>query len=177
VGINTSTAGAKSGTASIGLVSDGAGINSLGQTALAGQTVNVSGNVYRLAEATIDNPLSFLFGNVNVGDPVSQALSISNTAANDGFSEGLKASFGTASDARILNNSGSIGLLAAGGTDNSNMVVSVNTLTAGPLSGTQTINFTSDGASTSGLGVTGLAAQNLTVTATIRGVCIAWRTR
>jgi hypothetical protein len=169
VGIDTSTAGAKSGTASIGLVSDGTGINSLGQTALAGQTVSVSGDVYRLAEATIDNPLDFVFGNVQVGDTVSQSLSISNTAANDGFSEGLSASFGGASDARITNNAGSIGLLGAGGTDNTSMVVGVDTSTAGAVSGTQTINFASDGTGTSGLGITGLDSQDLTVTATIQG--------
>ena len=167
VGVDTSTAGAKSGTAALGLVSDGTGINSLGQTALSGQTVNVSGNVYRLAAATVDNPVAFAFGNVHVGDVLSQAVSVSNTAVADAFSEGLNASFGTASDARIQNNAGSVGQLVAGGTDNTAMVVSVNTAAAGNVSGTQTLNFASDGTGTSGLGITGLPSQDLNVSASI----------
>jgi hypothetical protein len=167
VGINTSTAGAKSGTVALGLESDGDGINTLGQTALAGQTVNISGAVYRLAEASINNAPAFVFGNVHVGDSVSQAVSISNAAIADIYSEALNASFGAASDARITNNSGTVGQLIAGGIDGSSMVVGVNTAVAGVVSGTQTINFASDGAGTSGLGITALASQDLTVTASI----------
>ncbi|MCB1699366.1 MAG: choice-of-anchor D domain-containing protein, partial [Halioglobus sp.] len=167
VGIDTSTAGAKSGTAALGLQSDGDGINSLGQTALSGQTVNVSGAVYRLAEATINNAPAFVFGNVHVGDTVAQTVSISNTSIADIYSEALNASFGAASDARITNNGGSVSLLAAGGTDAVSMTVGVNTAAAGVVSGTQTINFASDGTGTSGLGITALDSQDLTVTATI----------
>ena len=167
VGIDTTTAGAKTGTAALGLVSDGAGINSLGQTALTGQTVNISGNVYRLAEATVDNPLAFAFGNVHVGDTASQAVSVTNSATADAYSESLNASFGTASDARILQNLGSVSQLAAGDTDNSAMVVSINTSAAGSVNGTQTLNFASDGTGTSDLGITGLPSQDLNVTASI----------
>ena len=167
VGIDTSTAGAKTGTAALGLESDGDGINSLGQTALAGQTVNISGNVYRLAQATVDNPLAFAFGNVHVGDSASQAVSLTNSATADAFSESLNASFGSASDARIQNNGGSVGQLAAGDTDNSAMVVTVDTSAAGNVSGTQTLNFASDGTGTSGLGITGLPSQDLNVSASI----------
>ena len=169
VGIDTAIAGARTGTASIGLVSDGNGINSLGQTALSGQTVTVSGNVYRLAEAHIDNPVDFAFGNVHVGDTVNQAVSISNIATADAFSESLNASFGSANDARITNNGLSISQLAAGNTDNSTMVVGLNTSAAGIVNGTQTINFASDGTGSSGLGITALANQDLAVSATING--------
>ncbi|MCW8889800.1 MAG: choice-of-anchor D domain-containing protein, partial [Sedimenticola sp.] len=132
------------------------------------QMVAVSGNVYRLAEATINNPTAFTFGNVHVGDTLSQAVSISNTAMADSFSEKLNASFGAASDVKIQNNGGSFSLLDAGSTDSASMTVSVNTGTAGAVNGTQTINFVSDGAGTSGLGQTGLPSQNLTVTANIQ---------
>ena len=167
VGIDTSTAGAKSGSAALGLVSDGGGINSLGQTALTGQTVNISGNVYRLAEATVDNPLAFAFGNVHVGDTASQAVSVTNSATADAYSESLNASFGAASDALILNNGGSVGQLAAGDSNNSAMVVSINTGAAGSVNGAQTLNFASDGTGTSGLGITGLPSQDLSVSASI----------
>ncbi|MCP4286726.1 MAG: choice-of-anchor D domain-containing protein, partial [Gammaproteobacteria bacterium] len=166
VGVDTSTAGAKSGTASIGLVSDGSGTSGLGQTAMAGQTVNVSGGVYRLAEATIDNPLDFAFGNIHVGDTVNQAVSITNTAVSDVYSEKLNASFGGTSDARITTNGGSFNQLAAGATDSS-MEVGVDTSAAGIIGGTATLNFASDGTGTSGLGITGLPSQDLIVTASI----------
>ncbi|MCP4045709.1 MAG: choice-of-anchor D domain-containing protein, partial [Gammaproteobacteria bacterium] len=167
VGVDTSTAGAKSGTAAISLVSDGYGTSGLGQTGIAGQTVTVSGGVYRLAEATIDNPLDFNFGSVHVGDTLSQEVSISNTAADDTFSEGLKASFGGTSDVRITTSGSPIGLLAAGDTDNTSMVVGVNTTTSGVVDGTATLDFASDGTGTSDLGITGLPSQDLTVTANI----------
>ena len=130
-------------------------------------SVAVSGAVYRLAEATIDNAAAFNFGNVHVGDTLSQAISISNTAVADAFSESLNASFGAISDARITTNGGAINQLAAGGTDNSGMVVNVATTAAGSVNGTVTLNFASDGTGTSGLGITGLPSQDLAVTASI----------
>ena len=53
VGITTATAGAKNGTATISLTSDGTGSSGLGLTPLASQTVNVSGSVFRLAQPTV----------------------------------------------------------------------------------------------------------------------------
>ena len=53
---------------------------------------------YRLAEANTLGPVAF--GNVHVGDVVGRALTISNLAVNDGFSEKLNASFGSANDPR-----------------------------------------------------------------------------
>ena len=167
VSIDTSTAGAKSGTLDLSYTSDGTGTSGLAAIGAGSQSIAVSGNVYRLAEATIDNPLAFNLGSVHVGDMVSQAVSISNTAVADMYSESLNASFGGANDARILNNGGTVNQLAAGGTDGSSMVVSLDTSAAGTIAGTQTINFASDGTGTSGLGVTGLPSQNLSVTASI----------
>ncbi|MBT8061567.1 MAG: choice-of-anchor D domain-containing protein, partial [Gammaproteobacteria bacterium] len=167
VGIDTTTAGDKSGVASIDFVSDGEGINSLGQTDLASQNVQVTGAVYRLAEATIDNVLDFDFGNVQVGATLSQALSISNTALGDGFSEALNASFGNITDARITSNGGTISLLAAGATDDTSMVLGIDTSSSGNVNGIATINFASDGEGSSGLGITGLPSQDLTVIANI----------
>src|SRR6185295_4760140 len=121
----------------VGLISDGTGSSGLGTTTLTAQTLTVTaGSVYRLAAA---NTLSATFsGNYHVGDTVStQALSLTNTAANDGFSEKLNASFtgstGGASGA------GSINLLAAGSSDSSSLLISIDTSTAGNKSGTVTV--------------------------------------
>jgi len=126
-----------------------------------------------LAEATINNaPINF--GNVHVGDTVGTALSISNTAVADGYSESLNASFGATSDVRITTNGGSLSLLAAGATDNSSMVVGLDTAAAGVVSGTATVNFASDGTGTSGLGLYGLPSQDVGVSGTILTATV-WR--
>ena len=165
VGISdTATAGLKTGTATISLASDGAGTSGLGITALPSQTVTVSGSVFRTAAPNTLAPVNF--GIVHVGDVVQQSLSITNTAVNDGFSEKLNAGFGGVSDARILT-SGSVSLLAPGATNNTGMVVGLDTGSVGTINGTVTVNFESDGAGTSGLGILALPSQDVPVSATI----------
>ena len=164
VGVDASSAGAKNGTVTLNYVSDGTGSSGLSAIAAGSQTINVSGNVYRLASANTLGAINF--GNVHVGDTVQQALSISNTAVNDGFSESLNASFGASSDARIIT-SGSISQLAAGSSNNSSMIVRLDTSAAGTVNGTQVVNFASDGTGTSGLGITALASQTIGVSGDI----------
>jgi hypothetical protein len=167
VSLDTSVAGNRSGTVELAYSSDGTGTSGLAAIGAGGQSVAVSGAVYRLVEATIDNAVDFDFGSVHVGDVLSQAVSISNTAEADAFSESLNAGFGGVSDSRITTNGGAINQLVAGGTDASSMVVGVDTSAAGTLDGTVTLNFASDGTGTSGLGITALPSQDLTVTASI----------
>ena len=82
VGVNTATAGAKSGTVTLNYQTDGMGPN--GNSGLAAisaglQNITVSGNVYQLAAGQLNTaPLNF--GTVQVGQSVSQVLSISNSA-------------------------------------------------------------------------------------------------
>jgi hypothetical protein len=166
VGIDTGSAGAKTGTVVVNYASDGTGTSGLAAIGAGSQSVEVSGAVYRLASAQINNAGSFSFGNVHVGDAVSQALSITNNVASDGFSEALDASFGGSSDARI-STTGSIGLLGAGSTDTTGMVIGVNTAAAGNVSGTATVLFASNGAGTSGLGITSLPSQDVVVSAAV----------
>ena len=167
VGIDTGSAGAKSGNATLALQSDGSGSSGLATLNLTSQTVTVTGDVYRLASAQINNPAAFNFGNVHVGDVVQQALSITNNVVNDGYSERLNASFGGTTDGRITT-AGSINQLGAGATD-TGMVIGVNTGAAGVVNGAATLNFASDGSGTSGLGITGLPSQDVNVAATITG--------
>ncbi|HNQ05100.1 MAG TPA: choice-of-anchor D domain-containing protein, partial [Thiobacillaceae bacterium] len=165
VGMDTSSAGSKVGSVAVLYQSDGAGTSGLAAIGAGSQTVNVTGAVYRLAQANTLGAVNF--GNVHVGDSVQQALSISNLATSDGFSESLNASFGSASDARIIHNGGSISQLAAGASDGSSMVVGLNTAAAGTVNGSIAINFASDGTGTSGLGITALPTQNVGVSGTI----------
>jgi hypothetical protein len=140
---STATAGAQSGTVTIDFVSDGDAIgNGLGQTALASQSVDVSANVFRLANGEVDpNPIEFVS---RVGDTVSQNLTISNTAAADGYSEFLDASGSASGNAAI---SGSVLALVAGASDASSMQVSADTSTSGTTSGTVAVAYESNGQS------------------------------
>jgi len=161
VGINTSTAGVKSGVVTLGVESDGSGTSGLGTTSLGSETVNVTGTVYRYAEATVDTTSSITFGVVHVGDTVEQAVGIRNSAVADGYSESLNASVtGTAGSAT---GSGSFDLIAAGDTNNTGIVVGIDTNTAGSKGGTVTVGFVSDGDGTSGLGQTVLAGATIGV--------------
>ena len=123
--------------------------------------VLISGAAYRLAAGTPSlDPVSL--GNYRVGDVAQQALSLTNTATNDGYSEKLDASLGGATGDATA--SGSFSLLASGNTNNTALVVGVGTLTAGHKSGTATVSRTSNGTGTSGLGTTALASQMVNVT-------------
>ena len=170
VGLNTSTVGPKTGTAALGLQSDGAVTSGLGTLGLASQTVNVSGTVFRLAEANSIAPVNF--GNVLAGSAQTRTLTVSNLAVMDGFSEALNAAFGTlgGTNAGSFSTSGSILQLAAGATNNTSMVVTLNTNAAGSVSATVQVLLASDGTGTSGLGVTGLPTQTIGLSGLITGV-------
>jgi hypothetical protein len=100
VGIDTATAGHKAGTATITLTSNGAGTSDLGTTALGTQTVNVSGDVFRLASASAHTPRARRVcqsarGTDRWRQPGAESHQ-HRDVANDGFSERLNASIGGA---------------------------------------------------------------------------------
>jgi hypothetical protein len=165
VGLLTTTAGAKSGTAVLNLISDGAGTSNMGTTALSSQTVNLSGNLYRFASASAHLPEPINFGNIHLGDAATAAISISNLAPSDGFSESLDAAFGALTGAATA--SGSFNLLAAGQTNSSSLTVGLVTTTVGAKTGTAVINLLSDGQGTSNLGTSALSSQTVNLSATV----------
>jgi hypothetical protein len=164
-GIDTSSAGDKSGTVTLGLVSDGTGTSGLGNTPQPSQTVNISGAVYNYASSSSLAPVNF--GIHHVGDPaVTQTLSVTNTAPTSPYSEGLDSTFGSFSGTggTMLGASGAISNLSAGATDNASMALSLNASVAGVLNGTMTVHQASNGSTTSGLGTTALTDQTAAVT-------------
>ena len=112
-------------------------------------------------------------GNYHVGPTIQQLLTIQNTAVADGYSEGLDANFGSV--ATGLTAGGSVGLLPSGGSSTA-MSLALNTSTAGAKGGNVTINFTSDGAGTSGLGTTSLGTQTISVTGNVYSGQGVWNT-
>ena len=135
------------------------------------QTLQITGAAYRLA-APVHSPEPVDFGIVHVGDVVTQAVSISNTATNDGFSERLNGSIGSPTTG-ITTNSGAFSGLVPGDTNSTSLSVGVDTATAGAKSGTATIELVSSGAGTSGLANTALASQTVNVLATVNNFAVA----
>ena len=169
--LDTAVAGAKSGTATLTLASDGAGVDGHGITALPRQTVNLTGAVYAYAAGTLAST-SVGLGNHHEGDAAGAFLTITNTAAaNGGYTEGLDAGFTGASGGAA--GSGSVSLLAAGASSSTGLAVGLRLAGAGIVSGTETLTFVSDGFGTSGLGTTTLGTQAVSVSGTFFNLAAA----
>ncbi len=160
VAFTTASAGSYTFTPSI---TSGSNVN-IGTAANAGSTSAATVTVWNPAAAnTLSGTINF--GTVLKGTTLSQTLSISNTAPNNGFSEKLDATFGTPfGDATT--SGGPISLLAAGGTSTA-LSVGLDSATAGGKSGSVQVDFASNGAGTSGLGTLSLAPQTVNLVGTV----------
>ncbi len=176
VGVNTSTSGAKTGNVTVAYQSDGTGSNGhsgLSAIAAGSQTVAVSGNVYQTASGNIVTA-PFNFGTVQVGQVVSQSVTIQNNATGAaGFVEDLNASFGaaTGTGANRLTGTGSVAGLAAGASSSA-LAVGVNTSSAGTVNASIAVNFVSAGAVggvSNGLGTLAVGSAGYGVAGTITG--------
>lgn len=167
--LNTTAAGARSGTVTVNYQSDGTGTSGLGTSGVGSQTISVSGNVYNLASSSTIGAINF--GLHHVGDGVvTQNVSVSNTAAAGLFSEGLDTTFGafTGAGGSRITTTGSVTNLAAGSTNSGSLQVQLDTSTVGTVNGSLHFNQASNG-TISGLGNTTLAGQDAAVTADIQG--------
>ena len=129
-------------------------------------------SLFRLATAnTLTTPLSL--GTIHQGAAGAYtALSLTNTAANDGFSEKLNASIGAATGDALV--SGSFSQLAAQSTNNTSLLASVNTTTPGNKSGSAVITLSSDASGTSSYGITAIGTQTVTLTGTVYSGQMTW---
>ena len=181
VGVDTSTAGARTGGVTVNYQTAGAvnGVsNGLGTASVGSQVVTVNGNVYQAAAGAIQSA-ALNFGTVQVGQLVSQNLVIRNTATGpNGFVEDLNASFGSASGtgASLISGTGSLnGILAGTNSTGGNgaMTVAVNTLAAGIVNGAIAVNYATAGAVNgvgNGLGTAAVGSENYGVAGTIQAV-------
>jgi autotransporter-associated beta strand protein len=147
--------GALSGQ-SVGVVSDFANVST--------KSVAVTGAAYGYAVAGVTNAVTL--GPVHVGGTDSQALSITNAAAADGYHEGLDATLGAATGAASASGV-PITNLAAGGLNSTAFSVHLDSSTAGAKSGTVAVNFASDGATTSGLATSPLTGATVNVSGNV----------
>lgn len=163
VGVDTSAAGSKIGTATVTRASDGSGTSGLGSLGLGTQSVSVSGQVYAPAAARL-NTSALNFGIVHVDDTVaSRAVSVSNTAAVAGLNDLL---LGALSGAGLpFSSGGTLGAgLAAGGTDATGLRVALDTSAAGVYSNSAQVLFASHNAEMADLD---LGNQGLTLAAQV----------
>ncbi len=165
VGLTASAPGVASGSVDAGFFSDGSGTSGNGKSALPSQTLALTGTFYALASAAFAAPLI-----VHAGGSGSFDLAAENIATPAGFAEGLRASVVGASGS--IGASGTTGLVAAGSTDTSSLSLVLPTA-AGIVSGTVTVDVQSDGAGTSGLGLTDLGDQAFPITVTVDNLAVA----
>ena len=168
VGVDTTTAGAKSGNVTLAYQSDGTGANGRSGLAAIGagtQTLAVSGNVYQTAIGALQTP-ALNFGTVQVGQSVSQNLLVRNVATGAaGFVEDLNVSFGSASGtgAGFISGNGNLSGITAGSNSsaaNGTMTVAVNTAAAGVVNGHIAVNYFTAGAVNGSSNGLGIAAAN-----------------
>jgi hypothetical protein len=163
ISLDTAAAGAVSGTATVGFQSDGTGIDGGAPVSVGSQTVTVTGSVYRLASGSAQD---VNFGNVRINAPLSGNIGVTNTAANDGYSENLDAAI-TGTTPQVTAAGGSVTGLGAQQTNSTGLSVSLNTAAAGAISGTATIGFQSDGTGIDGGAPVGVGSQTVNVAANV----------
>ncbi|MBK9956570.1 MAG: choice-of-anchor D domain-containing protein [Rhodocyclaceae bacterium] len=178
VRVDTTLAGAKTGTVTLGYQTAGAvngASNGLGVASAGSQTVTVSGNVYQVAAGALQgNTLNF--GTLQVGQQVSQNLVVRNTATGPaGFVEDLNASFGASGNSQITGTGSLNGILAGTNSTGANGTMTVTVLgsTAGALNSGIAVNYFSAGAVNgvgNGLGVLGVGSEQFNVNGTISAV-------
>jgi hypothetical protein len=168
IGLDSSTTGTAGPVSRIAVAesrSIGAGSPS---TSLSSQQLTVTGKVYRSAQpSTISTPVNLGITHVN-GSFGTRALTISNLAANDGYSESLIGGylppnpmdpmFPNGSLSGHATASGSLGLVAPGASSTGIVVglSAASTASAGLKTGQVGLNFASNGQGTSGLGTSAL---------------------
>jgi hypothetical protein len=166
-------AGSNSGQVTVNFLSDGTVSGTGSPVTSNSQIVNVNATGYNVAVGRADSvpvsgatPVTVTVANQRIGGAATAALSIANTAPT-GFTEVLNASFGAAG-ANATNNVASItggtgSGVAAGASNTTTMAVGVNTSAEGLRTGTQVVNFQSNGTGTSGLGTIDVGSQTLNV--------------
>ncbi len=144
VGVDTSSAGLRRGVVTIALASDGAGSSGFAALALGSQTVNVSGDVYRLAVPQLGTSLGLLAARVGDAQPVA-TLAVAN-AGPDAFTERLNARFGSV-PAGFTSGPALVGVASGA---SGNLTLALATGTAGSFGGNAQTLLVSSGAGTTG---------------------------
>jgi hypothetical protein len=166
VGFSTANAGVQAGTITIGLTSHD---SQLSDVSLGSETSTVIGYVYNMASSNLTAPGAtppvVSLGATRVGGAgLSASLQVQNTAPAGAFSEGLGVSQGAFTGSQFTS-SGDIANLTAGTAKD--LTYSLPSTASGSFSATTSLGLTSNGATTSGLGVTQLGSAPVTLTGSV----------
>ena len=142
IALNTGTAGAFGGNASINYISSGAGTTGAADASVGTGIVNVIGKVYETAVGQVKTN-NVNFGIVHVGDVISPlSVSVTNGAAVTALNDVLIGDITTSS--AMFSASGNLGSgVAAGSTNGSSLAVGLNTTNAGIYNGSASVNLNS----------------------------------
>ena len=169
VGLDTSNAGARSGSVALQPISVLAGNTIASPSPLP---IAVSGFVYRPATAAVTSTVTTL----HVGESGLVSLRTTNADPADGFSENLVAALTSVSGPFGATTGQSTGVIAAGAASSA-LTLSVSTATAAQLTGTATVGLTSDGGAVGtgvdGLGKLALASQSAPLSVTVDNYAVA----
>ena len=163
VGVDTSVAGAHTGSVSINFTTAGAvaGVsNGLGEAPAGTQTLQVAGHVYAPATPQLGTP-AVNFGIVRVGDVVAaRNVAVANTSSG-ALTDTLRASL--SGGALPFSAAGTAAAVAAGSGDASSLNVALDTSVAGVYSSSAVVSFTSQNPEMAdlplGTAAVGLSAQ------------------
>jgi fibronectin-binding autotransporter adhesin len=166
VSMSSSNVGAQSGNISLNfnsVIGSSASTRTGGPASVGSEIIAVSGVGYRTATASL-NTENITLGKFHVGaTSVTGNVTLTNTAATDGFSEGLLVSNGGTTGGAILSNLPGSSVIAAGG--NSVLAAGFGTIGLGNNSGSITLGLQTSGAGTSGLSAANLASKVINVSA------------
>ena len=133
------------------------------------QTDGSGGSFVSIDRAAVAShtPEPLAFGNHHVGDSSGNtlALTVSNIATADGYSEKLNAGLGAASAGFTA--SGTITGIGAGASNSTALKAVLNTTAAGSLAGTATLTLASNGSGIDGRGTTALPNQTVALTGAV----------
>jgi hypothetical protein len=144
VTLDNSSAGAKSGTATVQFQSDGTGIDGGAPINNGSQTVTVNGKVYTPAAANVVTASPIDFGILHVGDSgpsTAKSVTVQNAALTTALNDVLVGSIG-AGGAPFSGN-GNLGAGLGPQASSSALQVNLNTATAGQFSGTANLALAS----------------------------------
>ncbi|MEY5025155.1 MAG: hypothetical protein RLZZ244_683, partial [Verrucomicrobiota bacterium] len=147
----TATAGAKSGSVVVNFVTDGTGTSGLALESVGSGTVSVVGSVYRKAAGSLEGG-SVDFGAIREGGVFGvRNVSVRNGAMADGYSDDLATAVSTVSAG--FSGSGSV-VVGAGSVNTTGLSVGYagSTASAGAVSGSAVVTYTSRGQAGTGLG-------------------------
>ncbi|MBC7368602.1 MAG: choice-of-anchor D domain-containing protein [Undibacterium sp.] len=168
VRLNTATAGAKTGSATVAFTSTEIGGSGLGTIGVGSQTVNVSGSVYQIAQASA-LPTTVNLGTVRTGTVVNTTLGVSNVApATGGYTETLGGGFGPVGSGLV--GTGSFAGLDIGAIASNALSVGFTAGAAGSFTGSALVNFSTEAIAGSGLGNLAISSQTVNFSAQVNAI-------